>query len=1042
MNRIIAWFAENHVAANLLMVLILVAGMATAFMIKVEVMPDVSLDTISITTEYEGASPDEMVDGVVRPIEEEISGLAGIKRIDSTAQEGNSSIAIEVVKGWDLSKLLNEVKAKVDGMTTLPEDAEKPVVSEDIHKHEVLLLALYGDAPEATLKSLAQRFKTQLVGVEGVTQVSLLAVRDQEVQIEVPEEALRRHGLTLEQVADTVRRASMDLPAGSVRTADGQILIRSKGKRYWAQNYSGIAVVTNTDGSKVTLGEIAVLRDGFKEEDNAAIFQGKPAAIIQVWRVADQNAIDVANATKEFMEQFRPGLPAGVQIDVMHDDSEVLKSRINLLIKNMSLGLVLVVVLLGLFLNLRLSFWVTLGIPISFAFGMLLLPSQDLSINMVSLFGFIMVLGIVVDDAVVIGENVHRKREEGMPPLKAAVSGALEVGKPVVFSVLTTIVAFMPLTMGSGMLGKLIANLPIVVIAVLLGSLVESLLILPAHLAGSKKPPVKDKMTARWLKALAKGPYQKLIRFCIRWRYAVLCCGLLVALLTAGTLASGLLKFTFFPKVEDDQMTCEVTMPAATPKARLFEIVDQLEKSGLATLAKYDAQRPKNAPPLFRLSLSSVLETAKGKTAKVRIRVLEPEDREVGTDELLQAWRASSPEIGGAEAISFYSHIFNMGNPLEVHLTMEDEAQLMAAAEELKKELASYPGVFDVNDNCFPGKPEMRLDLKPTARSLGLTLNDLAHQVRHAFFGAKALTLIRGQDEVKVMVRYPEGQRVSINDLERMYIRTADGHEVPFSEVARVTFAQSYSSIERAQRKRVIKVWADVDESVTNANQLRQALNREFLPSLKEKHFGLAYVMEGEGKEQSTAMNDVYLGFGLALFGIYVLLAIPFKSYLQPFIVLMAVPFGFTGAVLGHLITGYNLSILSVFGMVGLAGVVVNDSLVMVDAVNRMKDGGMPTGEAVVQGGMIRFRAIILTSVTTFAGLLPMLFEQSTQAQFLIPMAVSLGFGVLFATFVTLLLVPCGYEVLEDAKKLSENLQARMHQPRGSSKRLADNSAR
>jgi multidrug efflux pump subunit AcrB len=428
---------------------------------------------------------------------------------------------------------------------------------------------------------------------------------------------------------------------------------------------------------------------------------------------------------------------------------------------------------------------------------------------------------------------------------------------------------------------------------------------------------------------------------------------------------------------------------------------------------------------LLNQCLSSIEETAKGKLARVRIKLADQAQHQVSTHELAQAWRSSFQTPAGAESVTFSSHLFRVGNPIEVHLTLDDNKKLTAAAEELKKELSAYPGVFEVGDNFYPGKPEMRLSLKPTARSLGLTLDDLATQVRHAFYGANALTMLRGQDEVKVVVRYPEEERSSLLNLEQMRIRTAEGLEVPFSEVAQVEMAQGYASIERARRKRVIKVTADVDEQAANANQIRQWLSREYLPGLQDKYFGLRFAIEGEGKEQATTMSDIYLGFALALMGIYALLAIPFKSYSQPFIVLLAVPFGFTGALLGHLITGYNLSILSAFGMVGLAGVVVNDALVLVDAVNRLRGQGLEAAEAVVQGGILRFRAIVLTSVTTFVGLAPMLFETSVQAQFLIPMAVSLGFGVLFATLVTLLLVPSCYMILEDVKGLAARLFSR-----------------
>ena len=466
---------------------IILAGLVTGFTMKIEVFPDTTMDRISITTSYPGASPSEVEEAIVRRIEETVAGLAGIKRIDSTAREGFGSVTIEVMDDWDLKKLLDEVKAEVDRITTFPEEAEKPVVSEMTRRAQVISVAVFGDASEATIKHLAEKIKDDITNIPGVTLAEYFAVRKGEIHVEVSEDVLRRYKLTLGQVAQAVRTASLDLPAGSVKTTGGEILLRTKGRRYYARDYLDVPVITRLDGATVTLGEIAVLKEGFEEVDLSARFQGKPAAVLVVYRVADQNALTVAREVKNFIEKTRPALPAGVEIDYYQDSSEILKSRINLLLKNMTMGLVLVSMILGVFLNLRLAFWVTLGIPISFLFSLMLLPWQDVSINMISLFAFIMVLGIVVDDAIIIGENIHSKNEEGVPALEASTSGAMEVGLPVIFSVLTTMVAFWPLLLGGGMMGRVMRNLPIVVILVLLGSLVESLLILPSHLAGSQK---------------------------------------------------------------------------------------------------------------------------------------------------------------------------------------------------------------------------------------------------------------------------------------------------------------------------------------------------------------------------------------------------------------------------------------------------------------------------------------------------------------------------------------------------------------------------
>lgn len=1034
MRTAVAWFADNHVAANLLMFFILLSGLAIGIGIKLEVFPDTQLDKISITVPYPGASPSEVEEGVVRRIEENVAGLEGIKRIDSVSREGTASVTIEVMRGWDNKKLLDEVKSQVDRITTLPAESEEPVVREVTRRIQVISVAVYGDVPEAALKHVAQTMKDELTNIEGVTLAELSAVRDNEIHIDVPEKTLREYGLTLGAVADAVARSSLDLPAGSVDAREGEVLIRTKGRRYYADQYRDVPVLTRPDGSRVTLGQIARLTEGFADVDLSARFQGKPAAIINVYRVADQSALDVAAKVRDHVRRIDPTLPHGISAQHYQDMSTILKSRIELLSKNMLLGLLLVSILLGVFLNVRLAFWVTLGIPISFAFGLMLLPQYDVSLNMISLFAFIMVLGIVVDDAIIVGENIFRQREQGVSRLKASVEGALEVGRPVIFSVLTTMVAFWPLLMVGGTMGKFMRHIPVVVILVLLGSLVESLFILPAHLARSKaayKAGSRPKRMTRLLNRVIRGPYRKILAFCIRWRYATLAFGLAVLLLTAGLYSAGTIKFTFFPKVAGDVLECRITMPAGTPMHRTEEVVAQILEKAEALLAEKDRLRPDNAPSLLEHTASMIgaqfgrqASDSGGHLAQIWIQLIAGEKREISSIELTQQWRKRVGQIPDAESITYKSEIHSAGNPVEVHLSLEEHDQLIAAAGELKTELEGFAGVFDINDSYLPGKMEMQLKLKPEAASLGLKLADLATQTRHAFYGAEAMRFQRDKNEIKVLVRYPDEERRSLANVEKMRIRTPDGSEVPFSKVAAVTMERGYTSIERAQRLRVIKVTADVNEKVTNANEVRQYLENQYLPKLENRFAGLRYTIEGEGQEQKEVLGDISKWFVIALFGIYALLAVPFKSFSQPFIVMAAIPFGIVGAVLGHLLMGFNLSFISLFGMVGLSGVVVNDSLVLIHRINALRQKGLDTTEAVIEGGKLRFRAIILTSVTTFGGLTPMLLEKSLQARFLIPMAISLGFGVLFATLITLILVPCGYLALEDLHKLTAKIKA------------------
>ena len=1026
MQRAIAWFAENHVAANLLMLFLLITGAFTCLTMKIEVFPEASLDRISVSMTYSGASPEEVEEGIIRRIEESVAGLAGIKRIDSVALEGYGYVNIEVMKGWDLNTLLDDVKAEVDRIGTFPEDAEEPVIREVIRRNNVIWIALYGDAPEKTLKHLAEKIKDDITNLKGVTLANLLGVRRGEIHIEISEAVLCQYGLTLGRVAEAVRKTSLDLPAGRIKTSSGEILVRTKGRRYHASDYRNIAVVARSDGSLVTLGEIGKLEDGFEDVDLFARFQEKPAALIRIFRVADQNALSVVKQVKGYIEKIRSSLPAGVEIGFFGDDSKFLRSRLQLLSKNLLIGLLLVIVLLGLMLNLRLAFWVTLGIPISFMAGLMLLPQFDVSINMVSLFAFIMVLGIVVDDAIIIGDNIFRKSEQGLSPLKAATEGTVEVGRPVIFSILTTIVAFWPLLLGGGFMGKMMRNIPIVIMLVLIGSLIESLFILPAHLARSKgmrsgqsTASKKEKRTSRWLKWFIRVPFNRFLEFCLRWRYASLAVGIALLILTIGVWKAGWIKFVFFPKVEGDMLECRLTMPVGTSAGRTREVVAHLEKCARQVLNQEDKKRPPNAPALFEFSISLV-GWQQGRTdygghlANIWIQVPEEKIRGMSTKILSTAWRDYAGSIPDVESIDFRSERHGAGKAVEFHLSSADHDMLLMAVDDLKQEFKRYPGVTDVADSFLQGKKELQLKLKPAARSLGLTLNDLAQQVRHAFYGCEALRLQRDKDEVKVMVRYPERKRKSLKHIEKMRIRTADGIEVPFSQVAQVRLKRGYAAIERVQRRRVVKVTADVNEAIINANELRSTMVKDFLPELLSRYSDLNYSMEGEGKEQKEAMEDVYRGFAVALFCIYCLLAIPFKSFTQPIIVMAAIPFALVGAVAGHLIMGMDLSILSLCGMVGLTGVVVNDSLVLIYTTNRIRKQGNTAQNAIAGGAAIRFRAIILTSLTTFAGLTPMLLEKSLQAKFLIPMAVSLGFGVLFATGVTLVLIPCGYLILED----------------------------
>ncbi|MBU8921635.1 MAG: efflux RND transporter permease subunit [Bacteroidales bacterium] len=1043
MKGMIKWFAENHVAANLLMVFLLLAGFLTAQSVKIETFPEFSLDMISISMEYPGASPEEVEEAIVRRIEENIAGLAGIDRITSAARESFGTVTIEVIDGWDIETLVNDVKAEVDRIRTFPNEAEKPVIRQVIRKSQVINLALFGDAPEWTIKNLAEKIKDDLTTMPGITLVELFGVKRGEIHIDISESTLRRYGLTLDQVAAAVTRESLDLPAGSIKSKDGTLMIRTKGRRYYASEYSDITIIRNPDGSKVTLGQLADLSDGFEDTELTLSTRGKPAVFIEIYRVADQSALGVATSVKEYIASIRDDLPEGIEISFFNDASKILKDRLSLLIRNMALGLILVIVILGLFLNPKLAFWVTLGIPISFATGLWLLPFFGVSINLISLFAFILILGIVVDDAIVIGENIYRKRENGLSGIQGAVDGAVQVSRPVIFAVLTTVAAFYPLLMIPGVRGKFMKNIPIVVILVLVGSLVEALFILPGHLARSKFSGTdheKDNrilaFTDKALKRFIKGPYDNFLKLCLKWRYVVVAIGIFTLITTASLFTSGRMKFSLFPKIEADNLVCSIVMPSSTPVEKTEEVLDYIENCAIEALKEVDESRPEHKSVMKEYySLIGVhmggmgpggASTSGGHLAQVHIQLLEGEERDYQASKLAQAWRKKVGIIPEAESVTFIGQLRAMDSPVEVHLSSDNHEALLEAVEAMKKELGEFPGITDINDDFMPGKDELQLRLKPEARSLGLTLSDLARQVRSAFYGSEALRLQRGIDEVKVLVRYPDKERKTLDSIDRMRIRIPGQVEVPFNQVAEVELKQGYATINRTDRRRVIAVTADIDEAQANASVVNGELEASILPEIRHQYPEVRFMIEGAGRRDKEFMDSVLKSFIIALFIIYALLAIPFKSFAQPAIVMVAIPFGIVGAIFGHIIMGFDISMMSLFGIVGLSGVVVNDSLVLIEATNRLRGNGKTHFEAITSAGKLRFRAIILTSITTFGGLIPMLLERSLQAKFLIPMAAGLGYGVLFGTVITLLLIPCLYLILEDLHILWKRVRLKL----------------
>ncbi|MEN8264721.1 MAG: efflux RND transporter permease subunit [Nitrospirota bacterium] len=1035
----IKWMAHNHVAANLLMMIFIFGGLVMAFSIKQEVFPEIELDLVQVRVAYPGAGPEEVEDGIILKIEENLSSLTGIKEVKSLAGEGAGIVTVEVLQGEDTDLLLQDVKAEIDRITTFPEEAEKPVISKLEARREVISAVIYGDASERSLREQAELMRDELLAMPNITQVDLRGVRPYEISIEVNENTLQRYGLTLDRIADRIRKASVDLPAGAVKSRGGEVLIRTKEKRYRGPGYADITIIENPDGTELKLGDIAEVKDSFEETDEYARFDGQPAAMVAVYRVGMQKPIEISKAVKRYVEQKRATLPDSLKIASWYDFSEIYKSRMNLLLRNAVIGLVLIFLILGLFLRIRLSLWVMLGIPISFLGALLMMPSLDVSLNMLSLFAFILALGIVVDDAIVVGENIYTHRGMGKKYSDAAVDGAIEVARPVIFSVLTTVAAFLPLVFVGGTMGKFIRVIPFVVIPILLLSLVESLLILPAHLSlkstvgtsngGIASVTKVQRGFVTWLENFIAGPYKRFLSSCLRNRYTTLAVSIAMILIAIGIVKGGIVKFSFMPKVEGDIITISIKMPEGTPVESTTEAQQFVIGKIKEVVKEYEKDLPEGKG-ILRHSFSTVGSTIAvghaggGGTSSgshlsdVMMLLTKGEERDISAAEISTELRRKLHDTPGAESITLIANLVRFGANIDIRLAHEDFNVLSQAKERIKEALAQYDGTGDISDNFTRGKREIKLKLKSEARTLGITETDLGRQIRGAFYGVEALRLQRGRNEVKVMVRYPEEERKSIGDLESMRLRTLDGVEIPFAQAAFVDEGRGFTQINRTDRKRVINITATVDSKVANAEEILAELKETLLSELIVDYPGLTYDLEGESKERDDSMSSMAMGFMMSLFLIYTLLAVPFRSYLQPFIIMFSIPFGIVGALLGHLVMGKDLSILSMFGIVALTGVVVNDSLLLIDFVNQKRKQGIEMFQAVVESAQRRFRPIVLTSLTTSLGLTPIILEKSVQAQFLIPMAISLGFGILFATLITLLLVPSLYIILADFMKL------------------------
>lgn len=1048
MEALITWFTKNHVAANFLMAFVVVLGITTWPTLKSEIFPETSMDAFVVSVPFPNATPEEVEKGVVVPIEEAIQDLDGIKRIRSTASPSVGSVSVEAEVGYAVRDLMDNAKTRIDAIQNFSEEAEEPIIEELIIKNKVLSIALSAQTDEKTLVDLTEQVREALLvydkGPSRITQATVAGARDYEISIEVSENTLRQYGLTFDQVAAAVRRSSLDLPGGSVRTPGGEILIRTEKRRYTAPEFEEITVVTRPDGSSVKLGEIARVIDGFEDVDLSNRFDKRPAMLINVYRVGNEDTLKVADAAKKFVNEEAPRiLPDGVELKVWQDDSTYLSGRMNLLAKNGIAGLLLVALVLTLFLRPSLAVLVALGIPVSFAGAIAMMPYTGISINMISLFAFILVLGIVVDDAIVVGENVYRRIRNGEDPKIAAPKGTHEVGIVVIFGVITTMVAFTPMLGLSGFSGKIWPNIPLIVIPTLMFSILQSKFILPAHLSYLRPHDPERRIGpilrfqqkfANGLETIIERFYRPVLKLCLNNRYVVLSVFLAIFIITIMTVASGWIKFTFFPNVEADVVSAKLEMPTGVPFETTSEAVAQIELAAERIKEEYTDREGR---PVVKHMLASVgfqpFQTgtntedfpAAAHLGEVTMELQPAKDRDITGDEIASIWRSYTGSIPGAVDLAFQTVVAGGGNAIDLELSGDNLDSLELAAAEVKDALADFKGVIDIASSNREGNRELKLDISPSAEALGLRLDDVARQARQGFYGDEVQRLQRGRDEVRVFVRYPEDERESITNLLQMKVRGPDGAEIPFGEVATAEWGRSYDSIQRSGRRRAVRITADIDQaSDANSNEVVAAITAPdgVLSTLGQKYPGITYSFEGEQKDQNDSIQEMKQKALLALLIMYVLMAIPLKSYFQPMIVMSVIPFGLVGAVFGHLLMGFNFSIMSMCGIVALAGVVVNDSLVLVDYVNRYRASGHTLVEAAWEAGAARFRPILLTSMTTFAGLTPMLLETDIQARFLIPMAVSLAFGILFATFITLILIPSVYLIQNDFSNLFRRL--------------------
>jgi multidrug efflux pump subunit AcrB len=1010
----IAYMARNSIAANLLMILLLAGGIWTMFNIQKEVFPQFQLDYVEVRVNYPGAAPAEVEQGILLPVEETIRGIQGIKEIVSTAYEGSGQVVIELIAGTDRMKAFQDIDQAVSRIRTFPDDIEQPQVSLQLQQRDVMEISLYGEVDIWTLRQVGEQLRNILLSSPEITQVELGNVPDYFTHIEIPRHNLRKYNLTLEEVARIVAQSSEDVPAGAVETTGGEILLRMQERKQWAEDFKEIAIINSPSGAKVTLGEIAEVTDGFEETGFHGQFNRVPAVSLDIYRVGDQSPLTIAETVDQILTDFQ--LPPGVNYRIDSNAAEDYRERLSLLTENGLMAIGIVLIILTLFLEYRLAFWVMMGMMISFVGGIIFLPMVGVSLNMISMFGFLVVLGIVVDDAIVVGENVYEYRRQGMSFMDAAIAGTRDVSKPVIFSIATTIIAFIPLLLMPGETGKFWWPLPVVVIVILAVSLLEALFILPSHLGNlsEKKATGWKKKIEDWQQSFAEAfnsfvqkYYRPVLDKCLEFRYITLSAAIALLIVVGGYGYSDHMGMILMPEVAADEIEAGVRLPEGTTPLQAGKVAEEITNSTFEMFEKYN---------LYEVA-EGVKTNVRGQNfIDVEIVMRPPDERDMTAREVIALWRDNIGEIEGVDQITFEAERGPGGyqQAITVDLSHTDIDVLEKASDAFSERIKAYENTRDVNDNYNKGKQQYDFKLLPEGRNLGLTSTEVGRQVRDAFYGALAMRQMRTTNEIEVRVKLPLEERRDIQNLENFLIRTPQGVEVPLLDVVEIREEEAFTSINRRDGRRVVSVGMDV-EPANRVGQVLESIQKDILPQLRADFPGITWSFEGSQADMRESTQSLWSSFSMAMLIIYVLLAIAFGSYFQPLIIMAAIPFGIVGAVIGHILLGYDLSLVSLMGVIALTGVVVNDSLIMIDFANK-KRKNVSVYQAIHEAGIRRFRPIMLTTFTTFGGLTPIILETSSQAYYLIPMAISLGFGIIFATSIILVIVPCLYLVLEDAK--------------------------